>query len=496
MDGTVSAITKFDGGMAQDIRTQNQDESQDCTGFDIFTNPHYMIPYGDSVAETLDTGTMDDKRITDVFVTSVGLAGIGYASNVSSVPTFYTKTDINAAWGFNATGTIGFTFQQGSGVYYKGKLYCLSLNGTTYNLDRFDGGGVVTSVGTFTSTGTFYARPFVHPEDNVLYIVIGNVIVSWDGSSLVVTTTILPSGYYCTSITNYGIYLAIVMNPLLNNTDGVCFLWGRDVSLNTLQGTIDLGEGICQIVENLYNVLYFVVVNTTYDLTKIINKIRIKQYAGASVQTVYSLQVPITTSVLTYKYKYDGKLYFVSGNESAIYAFGKNSEGQFILTHDRYINNGETVGSALPISMVGDVMFTGSISIDSVYSLMRSKVNGLGETITYRNTAIYTGTINQAMGSNYSVQGKHKVKNLIATALLYTGAASGTTALKYSIDASNMTSIIEDTNDVGEFGREASMQADGEPFNSGRELQFQVESSGGSKIKGIFYRYTQEQTLI
>lgn len=497
MEGTVSLITKFDGGMAEDIRTQLQDQSQDCTGFDIFTNPHLLSPYGDSIAENMGSGTMDDHRITDVFQTTFGLTGIGYTSNVSSVPTFYTKTNINDNWGSNAVGTAGHTFVQGSGVYYKDKLFCLSLNGTQYNLDRFDGGGVVTSIGTFTSSFASLARPFVHPEDNVLYIVVGNTIVSWDGTTFTVTTTILPSGYYCTSLTYYGTYLAIVMNPTLNNNDAVCFLWGRDATLNTLQGTIDLGEGVCQMVENLYNTLYFVIVNSNFPLTKITNKIRIKQYAGASVQTVYSLQVSNNTSVLTYKYKFDGRLYFLSGNETAIYAFGKNSEGRFILTHDRYINNGVTVGSGAPISMIGDVMFIGSISQGGVYSLMRSKVNGLGESISYSNNAIFISTINPAMGlSRYTIQGKHKVKNLLAMALLFTGSNVGNTNLKYSIDGSSMTSVIAESNTVGEFGREAGMQADGLPFNSGREIQLQMESSGGSKIKGLFYRYVEEQTLI
>lgn len=497
MDGTVSLITKFDGGMAEDIRTQSQDQSQDCTGFDIFSNPHLLTPYGDAIAETMVTGTMDDHRITDVFQTTFGITGIGNTSNVSSVPSFYTKTNINDPWTFNTTGTAGHTFIQGSGVYYKNKLFCLSLNGTQYNLDRFDSLGVVTSIGTFNIAATSYARPFVHPEDNVLYIVVGNVIASWDGTTFTVTTTILPLGYYCTSISNYGTYLAIVMNPTLNNANAICFLWGRDPSLNTLQGTIDLGEGLCQIVENLYNTLYFVVVNSNFPLTKINNKIRIKQYAGASVQTVYSLQVPINTSVLTYKYKFDGRLHFLSGSETAIYAFGKNSEGQFILTHDRYMNNGVTVGSGQPISMVGDVMFIASTSQGGVYSLMRSKVNGLGEQITYFNTAVFISTLNPAMGlSRYTIQGKHKVKNLMATAVLYTGANSGNTNLKYSIDSSAMTSIMGDTNATGEFGTEAGMQADGYPFNSGREFQFQMESSGGSKIKGLFYRYVEEQTLI
>lgn len=495
---TTAIITKFDGGMAEDIRTQSPDQSQDSTGFDIFTNPHLLSPYGDAIAETMASGIMDDHRVTDVFQTTFGLTGIGYTSNVSSVPTFYTKVNINDSWSSNAVGTAGHTFIQGSGVYYKDKLYCLSLNGTQFNLDRFDGGGVVTSVGNFNSSGQLLARPFVHPHFNILYIIIGNTIVSYDGTTLTVNSgTILPTGYYCTSIADYGSNLAIVMNPNLNNTNAVCYLWNMDMTSNELQGTIDLGEGMCQIVENLYNTLYFVVVNTNYNLTKITNKIRIKQYAGASVQTVYSLQVSNNISVLTYKYKFDGKLFFISGNDTAIYAFGKNSEGRFILTHDRYINNGAVIGSGLPISMVGDVMFIGSFSTLGVYSLMRSKVQGLGETITYTNVAIYITTINPALGtSRYTIQGKHMVKPLKAATILYTGASSGNTNLKYSTDGSAMTSVIAEPNTLGELGKEAGNQADGYPFNSAREFQFQVESSGGSKIKGIYYRYDEETATL
>ena len=72
-------LNRFDGGIAEDVRTTSTNQCASSVNFDTQTNPHKLIPYSDPVAETHAGGTTTDYNITDVAVV-----------NVSSVPTIYS----------------------------------------------------------------------------------------------------------------------------------------------------------------------------------------------------------------------------------------------------------------------------------------------------------------------------------------------------------------------------------------------------------------------
>src|ERR1035437_1472306 len=103
-------VAKFDNGLAEDVRTTNTGENAQSLNFDIFTNPHKLIPYGDSVAETTSTNTMADIAISDIDYSLISstylLRGVGYETNVSVVPTFWSKSAIAGAvnWVSDAVG--------------------------------------------------------------------------------------------------------------------------------------------------------------------------------------------------------------------------------------------------------------------------------------------------------------------------------------------------------------------------------------------------------
>ena len=100
-------------------------------------------------------------------------------------------------------------------LVYKEASYALIYNGSgTYTLYKHASSGTASSIGNISTSSGFYSRPFVHPEDNILYIVIGNTIAKYDGTTFSTHTTILPSGFDTVSVTDYGSYLAIFMHPL------------------------------------------------------------------------------------------------------------------------------------------------------------------------------------------------------------------------------------------------------------------------------------------
>jgi len=482
---------KFDGGHAEDIRTFATDECEKSLNFDIFTNPHKLLPYPDGIVETPASGAMADLQISDVDVSLIGtsylMTGVGYESGASAKPTFYTKSDIVTAFTSQAVAA-GNTYQKNSLVIYKNKAFGLAYNvSNQYILYRYDSAGSITTIGTISTSSQFYAKPFVHPEDKILYIIIGSTITSWNDSSLVTTTTILPTDMEATSQTDYGTYLAISMRPLRGNGNSIVYLWGRDASINTLQGQVNFGDGNLLILENLNNILIAVMQPQNALTTAMVNKIRVRGYAGGTVETLKSIVITGTQTGNPLKVKNGEKLYFGFNNDDCIYVFGKNKEGNWIITKDRYYYNGTTIGSAFAgLSMIGDIMWRLFSTVAGAYILMRQKViSYLGETATYTSVSTYKTTINPGM----AVADRGKNKQLKAFRIYFTGKASGTIGVKYSVDGSAMTSIISESTTAIEDMKQTTMQVDGNAFIAGRELQFQLESTGGVEIKNYEYEY-------
>jgi len=318
---------KWDGGHAEDIRTFATDECEYSLNFNLFDNPYRITPYGDSIAETSSTAVIADSQITDIDVSLIGstyiLTGVGNESSVSSKPTFYTKSALTNGgtlnWTNQATAAAN-TYVYNSGVVYKNKMYALAFSGTVYTLYRYDSAGTVTSCGTITDSSTFRAKNFVHPDDNKLYIVTGNTISYYDGVNAIGTSvatsysvsTILPTGFEAVSQTFSGAYLAIAMRPLRGNGNTVTFLWGRDATLNTLQGRIDFGEGNLIHIDNLNNTLFAVMQPgfSVIDFATIQNKLEIRAWSGGQVQTMKSILISSNSATN----ENDGTV-FLSGNE-------------------------------------------------------------------------------------------------------------------------------------------------------------------------------------
>lgn len=495
---------RFDGGNAEDIRTTQFNKCEFSKNFDVFTEPYRLTPYADSIADTADV-TMDDTRISDVGICTISgtdyIVGVGFESGASTKVAFYTKTAPNGTFSQQAVSASG-AYVSGSLVTYKTSAYAVSDNASgTYTLWKFVSAGTVTSIGTISTTSGLKVSTFVHPEDNILYVTVGNVIAKWDNSSYSTATSILPANFYTTSITNYGTYLAIAMNPSVSSNKAVCYLWGRDTTINTLQATLDLGEGYVGIVENLDNNLFFVMSPNMQLSTNLVNKIIVKGYSGGAVDTIVSIMDSSSLSigqVYSYKAKRNNKVYFGFANSDSVYNFGKNKEGSYIVSNDRFIINGTQIssfpssGTITGISIIGDLLWVGTISTTGTFTLQRSKINSLGESLTYTATSQYKSTINP----NMPIADRYSDKKLRAVQVAYTGASSGTTVLKYSVDGSAMTTIISQSNTTGEHVIEATNQNDGSPFLSGREFQFQIESTGGSKIKEVKYAYDNLTTTI
>lgn len=485
---------RFDGGIAEDIRTTNTNECEISTNFDIFSNPHKAIHFRDQLP---DTGSnVDDMEISDVGMTTISgtsyMVAFGYDTSSTTLAAAYARTayDFNGSWSQQAVGPGGYTYIKGTYIQYGGISFVLARNSTTtWNLLKYTGAGSLTSISTFTALNTTKApRPYIHPDDKILYIVVGTTIAKYDIATNTFNsyTTILPTGYIGTSITHWGGYLAIAMVPELAG-DSIVYLWGRNTAITTLQGVVNFGSRFLQTIENIEGSI--VGISTGSAFTTSLNlekKIEVRVYQGGENSTlVKSVSIPSssTTNYNLAKAKKDEKLYFAVGGESAIYCVGKNKAGRWTITQDRAIVSGSSVVNVTAINFVGDYCYIAS-NDNGTYKLTGTDVES---SVPYANTAVYKTTINPSM----PVEDREKDKRLISIRVVIEGRyANGTSVLKYSVNGSAMSTIQSLSNSVGTtLVLEASADTNGSPFENGKEYQFQIETTYGADIKEIGYKY-------
>ena len=483
-------INDFSGGQAEDIRNFSTNEQETSSNFDVYTNPHYLTPYIDMIAETTSAGTITDYALTDVDAITVAgttsLVALGRESSGSSKPQFFRKSsssDITSTWQAYAVGVN--TVVAGTLTVYKGNAYCLGDTTTTHNLQKFDGTGAVTTIGVLGGYGTPVGRPFVHPEDNIMYMLSANILSKYDGTTFTATALTLPSDKVGVSLTSYSGYLVLTCRPKNGVGNSTAYLWDVGSAPSTVQAVLDLGAGQVNIVESLYNNLFFVMskgVVGSYS-NVINNTLSIKGYAGGSVETIkeVNLSSALGTGLNVFKQKRDEHLFFAFSGDTAIYRFGKNKAGSYFLSHDRAYPTGTT--GITGFSLIGDFLWLGYNTGATSNLFYRTRT--APDSLTYSTTSIYRTTVNQGM----MIEDRNKNKALVAVLIAYTGIANGTTALKVSLDGSTFTTILSESN-TGECTAEAtSIISTGEPIGEGRELKFQGETTGGNKIKEIRYIY-------
>jgi len=490
-------INNFNGGQAEDYRTFSTNQQTTSTNFDCLTDPHFLSPYRDQLLESTTSGTITDYAITDIdaipFAGANTLVALGRESSVSSKPQFFVKnssTDMSAGWLAKAVGLNSVV--QGSLVVYKDFAYCLGDTGAAINLQRYDSNVTVTTIGTSGGYGSPVGRPFVHPEDNVLYYGAGNIVSKYDGTTHTPTALTLPNNKVIVSICNYGSYLAIACRPKNGLGSSTCYLWGRDTTLNTLQGSLDLGPTQINFAENIGNVLYFVsslntvgAYNTVYD-----NRLIIKGYVGGAVTTIktYILSSSLGTALNIIHAKRNDKIYFGFSNDTAMYVFGKNKEGDYFMNHDRGFPT--TMTTLYGISLVGDALFTSYGTASTQFFLNRSQSN-LEGTVLYTYTSSYTTTINP----NMALEDRYRNKQLEAIGLSWTGTTTGSITLKVVVDGGSSITLLTSSGLSGEQYMDATVDSTGVAIPTGFEYTFTVESTGNQKVKEIRYRYTTLDTM-
>lgn len=400
-------INRFDGGIAGDTLQAQSNEFALAKNFDIFTKKNRLIPYRDMEAEAGTLGAYAIKSVA-VLTDSAGTQKIFALGNVSGQTypqllektptgddTMITGTFAESTTGAGAVGAVVAS----SLIAYKTKLFGLNLD-TTVKLFSYDpqSNTYTAAVGNTadTTTNGIYPRMFRHPQDDILYIGVGNKISILNNTSFSANVLTLPSDMVITSLTDYGAFLAIACAPIDQGKKSYLFLWSRDTSLSW-QETIDFGEGALMVIENVGGSLVGVSssAQVTASVFDIAPKIIFREYTGGLARTFKEIRWSSTgasTLLLSnLKSKNQDKVHFplkiYTENQTVfqIFSVGKNELGRLVVTADRLVNNDTAITAIDGFNMIGDyawVMFNGDGSI--------SRTN---DAATYTATCVYDSAI-------------------------------------------------------------------------------------------------------
>lgn len=499
-----SILNRFDGGMAEDIRTTATNQCASSVNFDISSNPNKLIPYSDPIAETHASGAITDYSITDVAVLNISgttptVYGMGrHASGSTNVSIFKksSTSDITAQWSAELA-TNGSTLDPGTLIsYYDAtagvdKLYFHSANTGFYS---FTDPSTISLVGSLSPviSGVSYTRPFRHPIDNALYIATANKVYKFDAVTYTSPTLMhtLDKNIEVSGFADNGSYLAIATRYIGRDKKSVVYLSNKDVlTPNELPFTaIPWGDESLVHIENIGGTLVGISYTENVGAYSTITgyKIFIKAYSGGIVTTVKEIITNRSDAIKIWTAKSGNKLYFGYDTDRALSVVGKNKLGNIYVTKDRYYNpSGSYItGTFNGISFIGDIAFIAYQDGGTTGYLVRQ-----GTGTAYTLPAIYETTVNPDIPEAY----RTLRKKLKSVRISYTvNAANGTVGVLYRQDSQTAayTSIISQSkSSAGEYVTTASMTATGDPFDEGYELQFQLTSTGNVSIKQFEYEW-------
>lgn len=484
------AVTDFGRGIKNDPRSG---AFRMITNFDVFTDRRRAIPYYDSES---GIATPDGEKISAF---CIGLAsstwrlyGLGLDSGVAHV---YQKEGLttggtndldDAGWSETANNvSASGTTNPKLFVFYKatGYIYGARSNRYIWRYDP-DGGDAWADTHKDLTAFTNIAQGLVHSKDDILYIPYDNKIIknnagSWSSSP----DLTLPSHLYITSICEYGNYLAIACAPLSGVGASTVYLWDRDTSLTTLSESIDWGEGVIKVLEQVDGILIGISAQT--DSTRTKKRVTFRYYNGNSAIQFEELVTTATTTVYIDKQRVNNRVYFmmqttINGTvRDGIWSVTRLND-RFVLTHERTPNNDTPLSSGVlnGFIVVGDFIY---ISYQSASAYALSKTN---DQASYTHTSIIETSINPDMPEADRVLKKQLYTVAVSCDPLPSG---GQLVLKYKVDGGSYVTVDTfTTTGAVVFERTRAVTAH---FSNGREFEFVIEATGGATPTGIYYKY-------
>jgi len=497
-----TTIDHFPDGITNDPR--GKEGAAIITNFDVFTDPKKLTPYYDSESGDSAASTSQKQNFAIALRTGTtySLYSLGVVSGTARAEILYKNLTTGAATDLDDDGwTNTSNNQSASGaasfglfVYYKKRARIFFANaGTT--IGSYDPSGTAAINDENRSISyTNIAQGLVHSKDDILYIPYDNKIAKNDNNSWTDTALVLPSHFYITSICEYGNYLAIACAPLSGVGSSRVYLWDRDSTLATLSESIDWGEGVLNVLEELDG--YLIGISTSATATRTRYRVLFKRWiAGTAAQRFQELTSSSSPVLNIAKQKVDNRLYFmlvatVNGAiRSGVWSIGrKNPSSEFILIHERTPDNDTALGAGVlkNFFIVGDFMFISYVNNSSAYAL--SKTN---DQSSYTATSIYESRYFDGSQKHVDRSLKKKLKGITVT--YEPLPSSGQVVVKYKKDEdTSFTTIFTDSTDNSISHSSINIESTKANLPEYKEIAFRFESTGGAVIRG--YSFKEEVT--
>jgi hypothetical protein len=495
-------ITKFDGGMSDDMRQPFNNVGSLIKHFNVFDNPYKLTPYRSTEADTNDGSSATGMKQYDVRTFQLGSDGkvYGLGVNASGYPKVVSKASpLTGNWTLEATAEgdaarIPGCFIEWAGAFWffeTGKLCKWTIGGAVTYTTLGSGVGTVTPQGVIGSDNNLYV--FYNSSNSSRIARINSSGTVYDG-----VFSNIPSNMRITSACRYGSYLAIGLatgNTATTAPTGrsTVFLWDM-ASTTTPSDVIDWGEGTLMCLGNVEGRLVGIsdkYLSSTLGMTR--GSMVIRMWSGGMPQVMK--EIVANQSVTQGRFLNDvvvknNKMYWVASvpfglsttTESTfnlgIWVFGrKNVNSNFTLSLD-YIEEGVDTSNFKIVSFgaVGEYWF---INHSADGSITRTD-----DTATYSFDSIYES---QIFNNDNSSETKKLVGVTVFTAPMPT---AGSITLKYRKDEeSSWTEIFTHTTDDSISHSAINIESSGATLPQYKEIQFQITSTGGAEITGFKFKF-------
>ena len=489
-------ITRFDGGVSNDIRDETSNGFQLTRHFDIFTSPKKLSPYRSTEADTNDGSSatgMEQYEIKNfVYGSDLRLYGLGRQTSFSRPKIFYKGLVDSGNW------TLPVTAQGSSGVVYGSFIEW----GTTKALWMFSGATNVskwTIDSTFTDTvatvGTIttVAQSVKAADDNMYMFYNNKVVRVTPGGTVTDAVLTLPASGRITSACNYGSYMAIAwVDGVLAGSVGRSYLYIWDLVSSDVSERVDWGDGVSSlVVGNLNGTIIGISDNwASNSLAFSGGRIYVKAYSGGNpqiIKEIKNISSVITGSLITIPIIKDNRMYWAMNVQlqgmtsvlSGIWAVGKNSAGNYVVTLD-------TIEEAMSNSF-----FTGFIMIAD-YTIMAyggsGKITKTDDVANFSFTSIYDSQI-------FSTSKDTKWLREVWCTFEKLPSA-GQVVMKYKKDEeTSFTTLFTESTDNAVKHECVNIESTGAQLPQFREIQFRIESTGGAVITGFGFNQEKLQGL-
>ena len=510
-------IDKFDGGIVNDPRDSRENVARIISNFDILTNPRKMSPYRDS--EDGDTDS-NNKRIRNFAIalrtgTTYSLYGLGVTTGAGVAEVYYknlTDTSTNDLGDGGFTETLNNASASGAAnfdlfVYYalQGRIYGAKAN----VIWAYDPAGSATFAegGTGESLNVTYtsiAQGLVHSKDDILYVPYDNKIARNNAGTWTATVLTIPTHYVISSICEFGNFIAIAAAPIAGIGNSRVYLWDRDSSLVTLSESIDWGEGVIKILEEVDGELIGIsqiggAATGSIPLiatASFADKVIFRRLVGTRAIKFLTLIGGSDTTVLPIaKQKANQRLYFMmivtlnGALREGVWSIGRPTiDSPFVLVHERTPNNATALTSPILYNFIlAEDYLLQSYNDTAVFEMSKTI-----DTATFTSQiAIYESQIFDGRRKGFDASYYKKLKEISVTTEFL--PAAGDVRMRYRTDANipsgSWTTIFTNTTDNSISRTGINIASTGAELpDDYKEIQFRIESLGNAEITGLIFK--------